>query len=174
MLQVSCSVRSPTIACTPSEASCTGEESVSCWTTSTSSSGEQSYATQSLPTAWLYTLVRLVEFAQLKKSISVWISVKFLCLRDSELKDDTVFVQKIGPCHRLTGLLGLNMTLRQTSPDMWHSSPQRCVITEIKLWENVFVLEPPILISPSAVASTCFNDKFYYGEYIILLIMDST
>lgn len=55
-------MRSPTIACTPLEASCTGKESVIRWTASTSSWGEQSYATQSLLTAWSYTLVHVEEF----------------------------------------------------------------------------------------------------------------
>lgn len=47
----------------------------------------------------------------------------------------------------------------------------RCMITEIKIFlcpgqRCSFHLLP--------VASTRFNDTFYYVEYIILLIMDST
>lgn len=80
LLQVLFSVRSPTITCTHSEASCTGGESVSSWTMSTSSWGEQSYATHSLPTAWPYTLVHVVKFYSLENGISTLISVELPCL----------------------------------------------------------------------------------------------
>lgn len=62
----------------------------------------------------------------------------------------------------------------KAGPYVWHKAPWRCVITEVEVLQNIFLARPPVLISPSTVASTCFNDTFYYVKYIILLIMDST
>lgn len=63
------SARSPTISCTPSVANCTGGASVSCWTISTSSWGEQSYATRSLPMDWSCTPVRAAAFPHFRKTL---------------------------------------------------------------------------------------------------------
>lgn len=80
-MQVSFCVRSPTIACTPSEVSCTGKGSVICWRMSTSSWGEQSYATRSLLTAWLYTLVHADEFNQFKNHYIYIVPHDFIGMR---------------------------------------------------------------------------------------------
>lgn len=61
-LQVWFSVRNPTIACTPSEVSWIGRGRSFSWTMSTFYWEEQSYATQNLPMAWRYTLVKVFGF----------------------------------------------------------------------------------------------------------------
>lgn len=139
-------MRNPTIACTPSEVSCTGVESVFCWTTSTSSWEEQSYATRSLPTAWPYTLVQLEDFIQLiKKDIQFVFIKRVLSHQNCPVRSDTAAARINRSPATVSGTIG-NRDIRL-----------------IRLF-HVFVSRAPILVSPSTVASTHFNDKFYYAE----------
>lgn len=67
-LQGWCSVRNPTIVCTPSEVSYVGAARPFSWTTSTFFWEEQFCGTQNLPTAWLYMLVLMGMFVHFKET----------------------------------------------------------------------------------------------------------
>lgn len=172
-LQVWFSARSQTTSCTPSEASCTGGESVSCWTISTCSWGEQSYATRSLLTDWLSTLVCAATFHSLEK-----------------LDTDIDFRRRLIAARRcwqgpysfsgkvkwfLTNLLTVKKKCKKIARKRRLQLNADVVSLAELRWFLGFGEYKIFTCWPRSLhLFFWFNDKFYYVECIMLFITDST